>query len=152
MWISICAYRALWNKLGVDPPLITWQILRNTWQYFYPRNNNLPRSLQTNSLSYPWHHTHTCCPAAAPCAVVPQWAGGWKKSYSEKSVWPTVRKLRNAAGCPLYTCWPLKVCELFIGGKRSLRRANQLKGNTNMLFDHLSHVEKLGEVCNKNVL
>lgn len=25
-----------------------------------------------NSLSYLWHHSHTCCPAATPCAVVPQ--------------------------------------------------------------------------------
>lgn len=78
----------------------------------------------TNSLSCLCHHPHTCCITMSSGTSV----------STRLAIFLLREKLRNTAGFPLYTCWPLKVCGLFVSGKRSLRRANQLKASTNMLF------------------
>lgn len=62
------------------------------------------------------------------------------------------KKAKKYSRFSIYTCGPLKVCGLLLMGQRSLRKANQLRANTNVLYDRLSHQGKTGEVCNKNML
>lgn len=89
MWISIRVHCALWNTLGAHPPFITWQILGNTWQYFYPSDENLPRSLQT---LWGWQTPCPTCGITATPAALLQHHVQWYHSEQEAGNTLTQRK------------------------------------------------------------